>query len=426
MVQQTTLDRVGTATYGESGFRFEYQPATIHFGRGCVSSLTDEFERAGVSRALVVTGTNVGANEEVMGPVREALGDHVVGVFAETTPDKRLATAYEAAETFHEYDADAIVAVGSGSTIDVTGVARVLAGRDVTHEEAAEELADGESDVAGLRVPDDADLPPGFRVPTTFAGSALSQASGVEAAPDTDPVDEPLDAGVSDRRMMAESIHYDPDLVETTPTDVLAGSAMNGLNKPIETLFARNATPITDATALQGLRLCRQGAEALGSDDPDPRKLEQFTLGIVLGRYGTSRPEPHGDGHTFSLVHGFGHGFNDIWDGLQGEGHAAFTPAVLRYLFENVNGRRELLAEVLGPAAEDPPEDPAEAVVAGVEAIRDDMGLPERIRDLHDHPPREQLRVAAESTVEDSFTARAPSGLNPTVDDVHAVFEEAY
>jgi hypothetical protein len=66
------------------------------------------------------------------------------------------------------------------------------------------------------------------------------------------PVAEPASGGISDPQLMPQSVSYDPELFATTPKPILAASAMNGFDKGLETVYARNATPITDARPLGG------------------------------------------------------------------------------------------------------------------------------------------------------------------------------
>ncbi|WP_232686058.1 iron-containing alcohol dehydrogenase family protein [Halobacterium zhouii] len=420
----TSLDAVDGRTYGGDGFRFEYRPGTIRCGRNCVDALAEELRNVGGTRALVVTGRTVGQTAAVMDPVREGLEDAFEGTFAETTPDKRLGTAHAAAEAFAEHDADAFVAVGGGSSLDVVTVARALVASGQSHEAAAADLAD----TGTIPVPD-GDLPSAVAVPTTLAGADLAQGAGITAAPDTDPVDESIGGGVSDPRLMPSALFYDPALFATTPASVRAASAMNGLDKAVESLYARNATPISDATAVHGLRLCRRGFSALADDDADPRELEQAVLGVLLAQYGVSRP----DGSTLSVLHAFGHGLTNAGDVHQGRAHAAVAPHVLRFVFERVDGRRDLLADALAPhgsgatgSETGESDDDASAAVAGLAALRDDLGLPQRIRDLEDPPACDELDDVAADVLGDGFMENAPSGLDATVEDLREVLEAAW
>lgn len=94
----------------------------------------------------------------------------------------------------------------------------------------------------------------------------------------------------------------------------------------------------------------------------------------------------------------------------------------LDYLFDRVDGRRDMLAEALGVADAD---DPARAVVAAVVDVRDELGLPARLRDVPG-PDREKLPSVAEDVLADRLLANVPAGLDPTVEDIEAVLDAAW
>lgn len=401
--------------------RFEYDPGVVRFRTGAAEELGDELAEHGLERALVVCGSTVGSTPEVIDPVTEGLGDRVAGVFDETTPEKRLSTAYDGLDAAREVDADALVALGGGSSLDVAKVISVLSADDRDPEAVGAELADAGS----ISVPEGSLLPV-VAVPTTLAGADLSAVAGVTASPESDLVDEravpagtdAVGGGVSDPRLMPTATVYDPALFATTPERILAASAMNGFDKGIETLYASNATPVTDATAARGLSLLADGLRKFGEEGATAETLEPVVEGIWLVQYGISRP----DGTTLSMIHAFGHGLTRTYDVQQGAAHAVVAPHVLRYLFERVDARRDLLAEALG---EPDAADPAEAVIDAVAEVRDALDLPSRLRDV-DGPEPEAFPQVAESIVADSFVANAPPGLDVRAEEIEAVLREAY
>lgn len=406
---------------GGGGFRFAYESPTIRYGTGCVTDLEEELAAHGYERALVVCGSTVGATSSVIDPVVDGLGDRLAGVFAETTPEKRLRTAYDALEAAESHDADVLVGLGGGSSLDVTKITSALDADDRAPEAVGRELAE----TGTISIPSGRLLPV-VAVPTTLAGADLSQAAGVTVSPASGLVDasalapdaDAAGGGVSDPRLTPETVVADPELVATTPNSILAASAMNGFDKGIETLYARNATAITDATAARGLRLLSDALPRLGRGPADDEALEPIVEGTLLVQYGVSRP----DGTTLSIVHAFGHGLTRTYDVQQGAAHAVVVPHVLRYVFDRVDGRRELLAEALGVA--DAP-DPADAVVEAVTRVRDALGLPTRLRGV-DGPEPGAFEAVAEAIVDDPFVANAPPGLDPTVEAVESVLREAY
>jgi len=403
---------------GQRQFTFDYRPGELRCGRGCVADLDEALADRGLDSALVVTGHNVGANRDVMAPVEAGLGDRLTGVFDETTPEKYLATGLAAARRVREDRIDAMVAVGSGSSLDVAKVASALGSNDDLDEAARETL-----DTGSVPVADDASPTPVVAVPTTLAGADLSVVGGVGLT--LDPEDTPEEAvpggGVSDGRLMPAALFYDLALFETTPKSVLCASAMNGFDKAVECLYSPYATPVTDGTATRALSLMQSGFETLPEAEMDEDPLYESVAGVVLAQYGVSTPAAY----RLSVIHAFGHGFSDY--GIhQGTAHGILAPHVLGYLFEEVDGRRDLLAEGLGVSDDDATdEELAERVVDAVAGVRDDLGLPSRLRAV-DGLSREDFSSIAEVVVDDSILDDAPEGIDPDTDDVLAVLDDAW
>jgi len=400
----------------QRAFTLDYDPGEIRFGRGAIADLSDLLATRGLASALVVTGGNVGANRDVMDPVEDGLAELLAGVFDETTPAKTLGTALDAAEQVRETGAEAIVAVGSGSSLDTAKVASALGSYADPSAAAEHALSSGSVPVA-----DDGQPTPVIAVPTTLAGADLSVIGGVGLTldSDADPGEIPS-GGVSDRRLMPTALCYDPKLFETTPRSVLTASAMNGFDKAVECCYSPHATPITDGTASRGLALMQAGFEALPESAPDPEPFDDAVAGVVCAQYGISTP----GAYRASIIHAFGHGFSNDYDAHQGTVHGILAPHVLQHVFTNVDGRRRLLAESLGVDAEGMADrEIADAVVDAVEDVRDDLGLPTRLREI-DGLARDDLPDIAKTIHEDSLFAEAP--IQPIVEEILSVLEQSW
>ncbi|MFB6350924.1 MAG: iron-containing alcohol dehydrogenase, partial [Bradymonadaceae bacterium] len=263
----------------------------------------------------------------------------------------------------------------------------------------------------------DGDPIPFAAVPTTLAGADLSIIAGISASADGGLIDEDVGGGLSHPELMPTGIFYDPAIV-ATPKSILAGSALNGFNKGLETIYSKNATPITDATAAHGIERMADGLRDLADEEPSAEVLEPVVEGLLLVQYGIGRPGVT----TLSLMHAFGHTLRDGFNIQQGTAHAVITPDGLRYLFSQVDGRRELLADALGVGEA---EDKAEAVAVAVAEIRDDLDLPSRLRDLP-NADRSKLPDIAAATIADSVMAHGPEGLDATVEDIEELLENAW
>jgi alcohol dehydrogenase class IV len=404
-------------------FEYEYRGCDLVYGRGCVDRLGEYLADRGLGRALLVCGSNVASNDDLMDPIRAGLGDRLVGVFDGTTPDKQAGAAFEAVEAMDKADAGVLVGVGGGSSLDVARQASVLApdGRSLAdlREEARE--TDGGIDQPN---PDD-DQPPVIVIPTTFAGADVSSGGSIEVLSAAEsPTGQPVSVRGS---AMPIADFADPALFETTPKGALAGSAMNGFDKGIETPYARDANPVSDATVVHGLRLLSAAlprvvgeASSTATEDGDgstgSEAMDRAVVGALLVQLD----------RKVSVVHAFGHGFARRYAVQQGAAHAVVVPHVLRYLFSEVDANRDLLATGLGidPAGRSDDE-VADAVVEAVAEVRDALDAPTRLRDLPE-TSEEDLQAVAEFVADDHPMERAPAGLEPTADEIEAVLREAW
>ncbi|HSR43081.1 MAG TPA: iron-containing alcohol dehydrogenase family protein [Longimicrobiales bacterium] len=386
-------------------FVHEHRGCEIVYGRGAVGRLGHLLAARGLERALVVCGARVGANDAVIEPVRRGLGGRLVGVFDGTTPEKSAEAVFAGIERMRRGGADVLVGLGGGSSLDVARQISVF---------AADGRSLGELRDAARRGPLDRPVDRGATevvvIPTTLAGADLSAGGSVEVLPAHDsPTGDPVRVGGS---AMPTAAVYDPDLFETTPAGPLLGSAMNGLDKGIETLYARDASPVSDAPAIHGVRLLRSALPRLD----DAGAMEAAVAGVLLVQLQ----------RKIGIVHAFGHGLSHRYDVQQGLAHAVLVPHVLSYLLGKVDGRRDLLAVALGVDPAPPtPEALAEAIVGSVAGLRDALGLPDRLRDLGPVAEADLPAIAA-YVRDDPPTARGPEGLEPTVDELEGVLRAAW
>ena len=385
----------------------------IRYGRGRIAGLGEWLGDRGLDEALVVCGSNTGANDALMDPVREGLGEGLAGVFDGTTPDKRVETAYDLLDARAEVGADVLVAVGGGASLDVARQATLLAadGRDLDDLRAA-----ADRDALGDLAPESGPAFPCVVVPTTFAGADVSTGGSLEVfTADESPTGQPVTVSGSGAWPIADVA--DPALFETTPESVLAGSAMNGFDKGIETPYARDASPVSDAAAVHGLRLLSDALPRVAGDRPGGEAAtDRAVVGALLVQLD----------RKISVIHAFGHGFARRYDVQQGAIHAVVAPHALAYLFDEVDASRRALAAGLGVSTDGRDDDAiAEDVVAAVADVRDALDVPSRLRDLPE-TDADDLPAIAEFVAEDPPMERAPADLDATPEGILGVLRAAW
>ncbi len=385
-------------------FEYTYDGLDILFGRNRVAELGDVLADEGLERALIITGRNVGANDELMDPIEDGLGERLAGVFDETTPAKRVETAYDAIERMREVDADVLIGVGGGSSLDIARQMNAIASDGRSLDELKSAAREGT--FSGLDVSKPA--APVVVVPTTFAGADVSSGGSlVVLSTEESPTGQPITMSESVRPIANVA---DPSAVETTPERALAGSAMNGFDKGLETPYARTRNPFRDAAAIHGLRyLC----SALPNLSDDPRAIDRAVFGMLLVQYE----------RRLSIIHAFGHAFARRYPVQQGHVHAVMAPHALRYVLERVDGIAPKLAEAVGVA----PDSPSliDEIVRRIAEVRDGLNVPRKAGDLSG-ARREDIPALAEFALNDPMMAQAPTELDPTQADLEAVLKAAW
>lgn len=403
-----------------SCFNFEYRPGTIHHGAGVVARIESGLQRRGHSRAMIVTDATMADIPAVMNPIRQGIGDALVGVFDSVTPEKYLRDAYAGAKRVLEEDIDALIAVGGGSSLDIAKQISALAGHGRPVEEVRDEILDREE----MILPEKGSLTDVFAVPTTLPGAELSQVAGITLSmePASRSLSEIPSAGVSDSRLMPAAIFHDLDLFATTPESILARSAMNGFDKGVEMLYTRHHNPITDGTAIRGVGLLYENLPAITADSTSEEALSRIVQGIAAAQYGLSTPRAY----RASVIHSFGHAISRNYPVQQGVAHAIAAPDVLRYLFEQVDGRRALLAKAFDVRdGTTTASETADAIVDAVADTRDGLELPSRLRTVEGAKQSDFPKLAT-AVIEDPFMEAGPRDLEASQSDIETVFEQMW
>jgi alcohol dehydrogenase class IV len=190
---------------------------------------------------------------------------------------------------------------------------------------------------------------------------------------------------------------------------------VDGVDRGIEALYSKHGEPITDSTAVRGLRYLRSGLPHLTDDSAGPAVMEQVVLGHILVQFGVTYP-----GSTkLAIVHAFGHALRHQYGVQQGVAHGLAVPHALRWVLTDAETGLDDLAEAFDVRDAD---DRVEAVIDAVVAVRDGLGLPARLRNV-ETATRESLRETAEVAYEDAYMWNGPADLDVTVDDIEAVLE---
>ena len=306
-------------------FQYTALPARVLFGFGTIDKVADELTSLGRKRAFVVCDPHhaTAAAARLM----DALGECGVRLSTDAVMHTPVEVTERVLANLAACNADCIVALGGGSTI---GLAKALA----------------------LRT----DLPQ-IVLPTTYAGS--------EATPVLGETREGQKSTLRSLKVLPEVIVYDVELTFGLPPAISLVSGINAIAHAVESLYARDANPVTSSLAEQGIAALGRALPRIVSDPTDrgaraDALFGAWVCGSCLGAVGMSLHHklchvlggafglPHAETHTVILPHAVSYNATDAPVAIGRVARALGTEHAARALFDlaATNGAPSSLREI--------------------------------------------------------------------------------
>lgn len=207
------------------------------FDHGAIASLGKTLKDLGVSRPLVVTDAGVKA-AGLLDRTTDALGVNAAGVFAETPANPTEAAARAGAAQLKAVNADSIVCVGGGSSMDMGKAIGFWA----THEGPYERYGASQRGSRHIKA-----IPPLVAIPTT-AGTGSEVSVGFVVI---------LDSGRKETfvspHLIPKMAICDPDLTLGLPAAVTAATGMDAATHCIEAVLSIMVHPPAEAIGYDGV-----------------------------------------------------------------------------------------------------------------------------------------------------------------------------
>jgi alcohol dehydrogenase class IV len=339
---------------------FDFQaPEHIQFGRGTATE-TGAYASAYGERALLVTDPQL-VELGVIDPVVESLADAGLDVelFDGVEPDPTLSVIRDGVAAAREAEADVLVGVGGGSSMDVAkGAAVILANPDLE----AEPFGRGHVPEPGI---------PTVLLPTT-AGSGAEVSPAVVVIDDRDGHEK---KGIIDSNAFGTVAVVDPSLSDALPPEITRATGIDVFAHAVGSVISTTSNPVADALCTRAMELVEGSLRAAtfhGADAPTARNaMALAAMTAMLGRVNGGK----------AAIHAVAYGVQSIYDVPHGEAIAAVLPAVLEYnLPAAVPTYATLGTRLYG--AEGDARSRAETFLEGVRRLRSDVGLDARLREF--------------------------------------------
>lgn len=311
----------------------------IQFEFGAVKLLSQECERVGITRPLIVTDPGVRA-AGVLQRALDALTGLPVAIFDQTPSNPTEAAVRAAVQIYRAQGCDGLIAVGGGSAIDCAKGIAIAA----THEGPLTHYATIEGGSPRIT----AAAAPLIAVPTT-SGTGSEVARGAIII-----VDDHRKLGFHSWNLVPKAAICDPELTLGLPPGLTAATGMDAIAHCMETFMSAAFNPPADGIALDGLMRGWAHIEQATRNGSDRDARLHMMSASMQGAMAFQK----GLGCVHSLSHSLG-GVNPRLH--HGTLNAMFLPAVVTFNADcasvQSDNRMGRMAQVMGlPGGGDIPE----------------------------------------------------------------------
>jgi len=385
--------------------QFEFKlPTKIKFGVGITAQLGMMLKDMGYKKVFVGTGSFL-VTTPVIDAVKSSL-EHAglpYEVYSDMKPDPTIEQVDAASEALRKSGADVVVAVGGGSSIDTSKAICMLQ----THEGSVRDyLFGGSKSVVNP-------VMPLIVIPTT-AGSG----SEVTASSVISDVQNEIKLSVTHENLIPKLALIDPMLHVGLSPFITATTGMDALTHAIEAYVSLNAEPITDALALQTIKMVADNLRIATADGSNVEARSNMAVASTIAAAAFMNG-------GLGVVHGIAQAMGGVAHIAHGTANALILPYAMKRncvgnlekfkniavtMGENVEGMS--LREAAGMSAE------------AVMQLNKDLGIPTKLSDPRINITKDMFSKIIEGTMAYRLLAINPCKLNAK--DIENILNEAY
>lgn len=337
---------------------------TSYFGKGSREELSEEIRKRGFQKVLVVTDEAL-AECGVTSRVTEVLDRAGITyeVYSEVKPNPTIKNVLDGVEACKKAEADVIVAVGGGSSIDTAkGISIVMTNPDRADIVSLNGLSNTEN--RGLPI---------IALPTTSGTAAEVTINYVITDEEreikmvcVDPNDIPILAIV------------DSDLMASMPKSIAAATGMDALTHAVEGYLTKGHNTMSDMFHMEAIKLIFKYLPS-AVNEKDEEAIEMMGLAQYIAGMGFSNV-------GLGIVHSMAHQLGAVYDTPHGIANAILLPTVMRF-----NGQdhataqrfREILVNIGRPDAENlNDQDVINTFVWKISELSKSVGITQKVRDV--------------------------------------------
>jgi alcohol dehydrogenase len=335
-----------------NNFRFTVS-GRIEFEPGSSRKIGDHVRGCGGQKAFISTDKGV-VDAKLLDGAKSSLDQKSIPyvIFDEVEPNPSYETVEKGYGIYKDQECDLLIGFGGGSPIDAAKAIGVMA----TNPGEAKQYAGG-------RIPNP--IPPLIAVPTT-AGTG-SEVTIFSVITDTEQKFKTAFAG---QNILPKLALLDPQLLVSLPPKVIASTGMDALTHAIEAFISLRANPMTDALALESIRMIAENLRAFYANPNNVDAAGHMLIASTLAGLAFT------DALT-GIVHAMAHPLSAHCGIPHGAANAVILPHAMEYCRIASPEKFTRIAQVMGKRTEDMPIiDAAWLAIEAVEELLEDVEIP--------------------------------------------------
>ncbi|MDD5846145.1 MAG: lactaldehyde reductase [Lachnospiraceae bacterium] len=330
---------------------------TSYHGFGAIKEIVNEIHSRGFKKIFVASDPDLvkfGVTAKVTSLLDEAKIPY--DIYSDIKPNPTIQNVQHGVKAFKESGADAIVAIGGGSSMDTSkAIGIIIANPEFEDVRSLEGVAPTKNPCVPI-----------IAVPTTAGTAAevtinyvITDVEKERKFVCVDPHDMPIVAVV------------DPDMMSSMPKGLTAATGMDALTHAIEGYTTKAAWEMTDMFHIEAIRLISESLRDAVANKPEGREkmaLAQYIAGMGFSNVG------------LGIDHSMAHTLSAHYDTPHGVACAMLLPISMEFNRDYTGTKYREIAKAMGVEGVESmtQEEYRDAAINAVKKLSKDVGIPEK------------------------------------------------
>ena len=335
----------------------QFNVGKIVAGVDSLRAIKDFAAEFGVKSALMITDQGVW-NTGLVDKPKQLLEEAgvKVEVIHNTPPEPSTDHVDAVFQAAKQYDCQAVIGIGGGSSMDVAKITAVL----LTNSRSLREL------LGGARV--EKRGVPTLMIPTTAGTGAEATQNAIFLVPE-----EESKVGIVSSKMVPDWAILDPVLTVGLPPAITAATGMDALCHAIECYISKKANPLSDTYALRAVGLIFRSLRTAYRDGGNLDARHDMLLAALFGGMCIASS-------STTAVHALAYPLGGKYHIPHGLSNAVLLPHVMEFNLDATVERFRDIAQAMGvEVAGLPAREAAQTMIANLYALVDDLRINESL-----------------------------------------------